>query len=83
LLYVLFVLGLLTCIHDRPLQPKIGIYPEEGSYNEGRIRCRFSRDINVNNEEVEEYSLLSKPWHLLMARGPSGFGTVTPYMPTL
>ncbi|WAR23065.1 FRRS1-like protein [Mya arenaria] len=55
--------------NDRLNNPTAGIITQEGSYNDGRLRCRFVREINPNNEELNDWGLLSRPFHLLMGRG--------------
>ena len=53
------------------LQPKMGIEPEEGSYNGGRIRCRFTRLTSINDAEYADFPLTAVPYHIMMARGPA------------
>ncbi|KAH3696358.1 hypothetical protein DPMN_083822, partial [Dreissena polymorpha] len=65
--------------NKRLIKPKDGLLSEEGSYNNGRLRCRFRRDNRVNNEELTNYGLISRPWRLLMARGPSHRGNILPH----
>ncbi|KAL4236801.1 DOMON domain-containing protein frrs1L [Mactra antiquata] len=60
----------------RLVKPKIGISFEEGSYNNGRLRCRFDREKTVNDEEVGDFSLTSQRYHLLMARGKARRGFI-------
>ncbi|KAL3869161.1 hypothetical protein ACJMK2_041872 [Sinanodonta woodiana] len=56
--------------------PKAGIINStaEGSYNNGRLRCRFSREIAPNDEEVGSFPLTDESFHIFMARGyaPNG-----------
>jgi len=58
------------------MQPLVGIQDgsQEGSYNEGRIRCRFTRQINPNTEQLADWGLLARPYHLMMGRGYSSLG---------
>ncbi|XP_052775405.1 putative ferric-chelate reductase 1 [Mya arenaria] len=62
--------------NDRLNNPTAGIITQEGSYNDGRLRCRFVREINPNNEELNDWGLLSRPFHLLMGRGYSSLGNL-------
>ncbi|XP_045158667.2 putative ferric-chelate reductase 1 homolog [Mercenaria mercenaria] len=56
----------------RLTKPKSGIKFEEGSYNSGRLRCRFHKTKRV--VEAEDFDLTEGTYHLLMARGPSSNG---------
>lgn len=62
--------------NNRLVNPKVGITFEEGSYNNGRIRCRFNRAKTVNDEEVGDFPLTTESFHVLMARGPSANGYI-------
>ncbi|KAH3696496.1 hypothetical protein DPMN_083961 [Dreissena polymorpha] len=65
--------------NKRLIKPKDGLLSKEGSYNNGRLRCRFRHDNRVNNEELTNYGLIFLPWRLLMARGPSHKGNILPH----
>lgn len=60
----------------RFIKPKMGITFEEGSYNAGRLRCRFDRTTSINDEEYADFPLTAKPYHILMARGPAWRGKI-------
>lgn len=57
-------------------KPKMGIEPEEGSYNGGRIRCRFTRLTSINDAEYADFPLTAVPYHIMMARGPAYRGNI-------
>lgn len=69
-------LNLATDNKNVRMSRQLGIDFQEGSYSDGRIRCRFTRKISVNDEEYDSYPLTATPYHILMARGPLREGGV-------
>lgn len=61
-------------VNVRLQNPKVGIDSEEGSYNSGRLRCRFSKTKAV--KEAEDFDLSNNVYHLLMARGRASNGHI-------
>lgn len=60
-------------VNHRITDPSSHIIMPEGSYNQGRLRCRFKRHLDTSGDaELESFELSVKRYHLMMGMGIVG-----------